>query len=179
MNKIDTRSVLLNFADTLRASGSWCGETHLQKALYFLKALTDVPLPFDFVLWKHGPYSFDLHDELSELLGYGLLDYQIRDPHYGPSLIVTERGKMLVQQQTAHAAFGRQIGFIATQLASKGVVDLEKLGTALLVTKQLPAASAQARAERLHELKPHVPEDQALQAVEELDLMQAAWAQAH
>lgn len=175
MTRDETRALLLSFASLFRARGSWCGETHLQKALYFLKALAGVPLPFDFVLWKHGPYSFDLHDELAELLGYGLLAYEVRIPQYGPSLVVTDTGRALLGRETTHQRFASEVEFVATRLADKGVLDLEKVGTALLVTQEMPCESAERRATRLNELKPHVPVDQALEAVDELDAICAAW----
>ena len=65
----DVRHCCWAFADALRARGSACGESHIQRTAFFLQQLTLVPLGLAFRLWKHGPYSFDLKDEISELLG--------------------------------------------------------------------------------------------------------------
>jgi hypothetical protein len=44
----------------LADAGSWCGETHIQKTAYVAKELLGVPIAASFILYKHGPYSFDL-----------------------------------------------------------------------------------------------------------------------
>ena len=68
MNKEQERTVMLSLIRSLRENGSWCGETHIQKAAYFLKTVTAVPLKFEFILYKHGPFSFDLRDHLGNLI---------------------------------------------------------------------------------------------------------------
>jgi len=35
MNTLQRAALLTELADKLRQQGSWCGETHLQKATYF------------------------------------------------------------------------------------------------------------------------------------------------
>ena len=67
MDRLQRASVLLALNEQLRAAGSWAGETHMQKATYFLQHLMGVPLAFDFILYKHGPFSFDLRDELTAM----------------------------------------------------------------------------------------------------------------
>ena len=62
MKKSQRDAVLLSLVGEMINKGSWCGETHIQKAAYFLQVLLEVPLEFDFILYKHGPFSFDLSD---------------------------------------------------------------------------------------------------------------------
>lgn len=88
MNRLKKDALLCELADQLRHSGSWCGETHVQKATYFLQELRRVPLEFEFVLYRHGPFSFDLRDELTAMRADGFLDLSERGP-YGPSLVPT------------------------------------------------------------------------------------------
>ena len=54
--------------------GSWCGETHLQKATLFLQDLMGVDSGFEFILYRHGPFSFDLRYELSSMQADNLLE---------------------------------------------------------------------------------------------------------
>src|ERR1035441_4963526 len=62
------RMAVLTLLDReMLAKGSWCGETHIQKATYFLQELLGVDLGFEFVLYRHGPFSFELRDELSSM----------------------------------------------------------------------------------------------------------------
>jgi hypothetical protein len=63
MNRLQRAALLTELADKLREQGSWCGETHLQKATYFLQTLRLVPTGYDFILSKFGPFAFDLAEE--------------------------------------------------------------------------------------------------------------------
>ena len=64
MTRLQRVAVLTKLTEKLHESGSWCGETHLQKAAYFLQELFNVLLVYEFILYKHGPFSFALRDEL-------------------------------------------------------------------------------------------------------------------
>jgi hypothetical protein len=56
------------------------------------------------------------------------------------------------------------------KLGNKGVVDLERLATALFVTRRAePGASVDERSTRLTALKPHISAESARTAVEEVD----------
>ena len=58
----------------------WSGETHLQKATYLACWLVDIPFDFDFILYKHGPFSFELRDELGSMRADRLLDREPQPP---------------------------------------------------------------------------------------------------
>jgi uncharacterized protein YwgA len=60
MDRLRRAAILTRLIEQLRNGGSWCGETHVQKATFFLQELLNVPLSLDFILYKHGPFSFDL-----------------------------------------------------------------------------------------------------------------------
>src|SRR5438093_5216592 len=94
MERLERDAILLSLLDSLKANGSWCGETHIQKATYFLQELVKVPLEFSFILYKHGPFSFDLSDELTAMRADSLLKIQPQG-QYGPSLSLTEGSEQL------------------------------------------------------------------------------------
>jgi len=52
MNRFDKASLLVALTEKLRASGSWAGETHIQKAMYILETVLGVPAGFEFILYK-------------------------------------------------------------------------------------------------------------------------------
>lgn len=170
MERLQKAAVLTRLLDRLRDHGSWGGETHVQKAAYCLQTLLGVPLDFQFVLYRYGPFSFDLRDELTALRADDLLGLEIRAP-YGPKLVTTEQGK--IWQDRYPKTLGRYeaaIEFVARALGQEDVAGLEKVATALYVTEQLGAASpVEARAARLHEVKSHIPLDAAREAVRRLD----------
>jgi len=169
MKEEQNRAVLMKLIMSLRSKGSWCGETHIQKAAYFLKHLTDVPVDFDFILYKHGPFSFELSDELSVMRTFDLLNMENRYP-YGPRIEDTNMGgKLCNRYPKTLAKYKKQINYIADKLGDKGVVDLEKLATAYYVTLENSDKDEDIRADIIVELKPHIKPEAAKQAVQEVD----------
>ena len=170
MDRVRNGVVITKLIETLRERGSWCGETHVQKAAFFLQELMEVPMRFNFILYKHGPFSFDLRDELTALRADGLIQLEARS--YGAKLVPTAR---VTHVHSLYAKtvtqYGSAIEFVADRLGNKNVGELERLGTAYYVTKRLLEASAsiKERAGRITALKPHVSWLQARLAVEEVD----------
>jgi hypothetical protein len=175
MNRLQKATLLTALAEQLRANGSWCGETHIQKAVYFLQALLGLPTGFDFILYKHGPYSFDLSEELTALRADYLFEMDYRSPGYGPGLVPTPTSAELrTRYPITLAKHARELGFVAGIFGAKGVTELEKLATALYVTRELgETAATPQRANRLHDLKPHVSPADALAAILEFDRISA------
>jgi len=171
MERLQKAAILIELADRLRREGSWCGHTHIQKATYFLQDLLGVPTGYEFILYKHGPYSFDLSEELASLRADYLIEFDHKSPGYGPGLVPTQTSAELRDRYPVTLAkHAREVEFIAHAFGSKGVAELERLATALYVTRELGDSSdAGARAGRLQELKPHVSPADALAAFQELD----------
>jgi hypothetical protein len=81
--------------------------------------------------------------------------------------------KLLERLREIRKEQGR-IRFVAEWLADKNVAELEKLGTALYVTGAGAKNGVDTRAEKIHELKPHVRLEDAREALHTVDLMSAA-----
>ena len=167
------KALLLSLIETMSNKGSWSGETHVQKCVYFLQTMLRVPLAFDFILYKHGPFSFDLRDELTAMRADDLLRLEVQSP-YGPSFRLTDTGNEMTSlfPRTIQSHHDR-IGFVAGSISNRTVSDLERLGTALYVTNE-PAAkgtpgSVDSRAERICSLKPHFSLERAREALQEVD----------
>lgn len=168
-------AILIELTDRLHAQGSWCAETTLHKTGYFLQELLGVDMGMEFILYKHGPFSFDLRDTIGAMLGYRLLDMRVNRPPYGPSWLPSNNSRRLINVD-AHVSDREKkaIEFVARSLAAKGVVELEKLGTALHVTKQHPDWSLERRAREMHRLKPHVTVPEAQVALHEVERVRQA-----
>jgi hypothetical protein len=172
MERLKKAAIITRLIERLRASGSWCGETHIQKAMLFLQDMLRVPTRWDFVLYRHGPFSFDLRDELTALRGDGILRLEPQYPPYGPKIGTTERaGYVEGLFEKTLAEYEPQIAFVADRLGAKGVTELERLATAYWVTKENPGMSVVDRALGVTELKPHIDRDEAEAAVAEVDRM--------
>lgn len=171
MKRLQRDAVILSLIENLRAKGSWCGETHIQKATYFLQELLRVPLEFEFVLYKHGPYSFDLSDELTAMRADAILKLQSQQPPYGPSFIHSNGSKLIKKRYPKTLKkYNPMVRFVANKLGEKGVTELERLATALYVTREINTDnSIESRAQCIHKLKPHVSLDEARYAIREVD----------
>lgn len=172
--------LLSRLASELRERGSWVGETHLQKAVYMLEKLTGVPLGFSFVLYKHGPFSFDLREELNRMRAEGMLELQARPAPYGPSYVSTEAARSLESRfPRTLATFGDQLDFVADRVRSRSATELERLATALLLISSGEGQEPGRLAEELNTIKPHVPIEKALAAVEEMEAAAADAPRVH
>ena len=170
MNTEEKEAVLIALMTGLREQKSWCGETHVQKAAYLLQEGLDVPIGLDFVLYKHGPYSFDLHNLLGEMRADMLVTAQARPYPYGPTLVPTSNASHV---ETRHSGLVDQhrgkITYLACQLASHGVASLERLGTALYVMRKHSEISREQQTQKIVSEKPHISENLATKALEEID----------
>jgi len=171
MDRLQRAAILLTMAEKLRERGSWCGETHIQKGAYILQGLVGVPLGLDYCLYKHGPYSFDLSDELTALRADGIFDQEKQPYPYGPKLKPGDMARKIREMfPKTLEKYEQHVSFVADNLGASEVKTLERLATALFVTLEGECgASVDGRAARLHELKPHVPLGEAREAVERLD----------
>ncbi len=174
MKRLQRAAVLVSLIEAMREEDSWCGETNIQKACFFLQEVTRVPLGFDFILYKYGPYSFDLTDELTSLQADSILALRIRDPKYGPCYLPGELSELVKGRfRNTIRRYEEHTRFVATRLGTKGVQELECLATALYVTRDLGETKAQIaeRASEVTDLKPHIRMDQAQKALREIDVM--------
>jgi uncharacterized protein YwgA len=170
MSRKERYALLAALMKRLHDTGSWCGETHLQKAVFFVQELLQVPFDYNFRLYRHGPYSFDLRDELASMHADDALRLRAQAYPYGPTLEPTERGERLMDAFAGLVErHSRDLDFIAARLGSKDVKSLERIATGFLVSLQMRESTQNERAERLHELKPHITMPLALDAVRDVD----------
>lgn len=153
----------------LKDRGSWCGETHIQKAAFVAKEAMGVPLSTSFVLYKHGPYSFDLNSTLASMRADRVLAL-IPQGQYGPSLALERAAESVFERFKSNInESASKIKFVAAAFATKNVVELERVTTAIYVKLKRPQDSPEARAAELNRLKPHIDLLTALSSVNEAD----------
>ena len=169
MKRLQKCAILLSLVEKLKENKSWCGETHIQKSTYFLQHLLNVPLEYDFLLYKYGPYSFDLLDELTAMRADCMLSLT-PNPPFGPSFQPAETSELILDlYPKTTQKYQKEIDFVATQIGKKNVSDLERLATSLYVTIKLNATEVLSRAKEIHKIKPHVKLEEAQSAVCEFD----------
>ena len=164
-------ALVVHLAKKLRAKGSWCGETHLQKAMYILQDLSKSNFSYKFVIYQHGPYSFDLNNELAAMRSSNIIEFQFPKEGYGPTIAPTKFGERVLNVNCGNIkSFSTVVDFMADWFSSNDVRYLEKVSTAYFVTAKNPRSPTSERAKKLHSLKPHVDivaAEEALRIVDE------------
>ena len=171
MKRTQRDAVLIKLIEAMQARKSWCGETHVQKATFLLQEMAGVQTGFNFILYKHGPFSFDLRDELAAMRADGFLALHMQNPPYGPSIVPEQHAGTLTKRfPKTLRRHKKSIEFIADKLGDQRVVELERLATAFFVSQKLgPKQPEEACAQRINKLKPHISLTEALDAVREVN----------
>lgn len=173
MQRIRRAALVSALANKMHDHDSWVGETHLQKGVYLLQDMLGVPMDVEYVLFKHGPFSFQLREELGAMRADDILKIVPQRPPYGPRLYSDDGAKRLQEKfPKTLIKYEPQLDWIADHLGDKGVVELEKLATAFWVTEELGRASEVGeRADLLQQYKPHFDDRVCVEAVTEIDAM--------
>jgi len=163
---IERDAILLRLIKSMGERGGWCGETHVQKSAYFLQELYRVPLGLTFILYKYGPYSFDLSDELVSMQWKAWIELIARPFPYRPSLSVGPLGNRVIERsQPLLQSYVTQIDSVAECFATMKVAELERYATALMVLLEKPGRNSFEMVEVLRRLKPHIEPHDAFGAV--------------
>ena len=170
MNEFERRTLICYLIDAMRSEGSWAGETQIQKSVMFLQKLLKVPIGYDFVLYLHGPFSFELRSELTLMRVRLYLDVEPR-AHYGPSFTLGRRGEEAVRTKTIPSEYQQAIEFVAKEISWNDVRSLEQLSTAYFLKDDDPTLGREEVATRINELKPHISVEQARLAVDRVDAL--------
>jgi hypothetical protein len=159
-------AVLAAMITALRNVGSWCGETHIQKSIYLLQNAGEVNLGYEFVLYKHGPYSFDLATDIDTLRSNNIVEFVVPIQGYGPSVQLTSIGRRIFDRWRDFVSpLLVKIDYIADWFGTNDVRFLERIATAHFVRSRHPSDEPYALASELRRLKPHISEPDALDAV--------------
>ena len=171
MNRFEQRVVLCHLVDAMHQHGSWVGETHIQKCSMFLQKMLGVPIDYHFILYKHGPYSFDLRSELAEMRVRFLIDVEPH-PRYAPSYVLGTRGEGSVNLPNKYS---KEINFVSEEVSPKDIRELERVSTVYFIQQENRGLTPSQVARRVCELKPHIQPHQAASAVQEVQhIIQAA-----
>jgi uncharacterized protein YwgA len=174
MDRLPRAALISRLVQELIDHGSWTGETHVQKAAYLLQSMLAVPLGYQFVLYRYGPFSFDLRDELTAMRGDDIIQLVPKEPPYGPQYCVTKQAGYIQSLFPKTLSKSEdKIQYIASKLGASGVASLERLATAFYVISKLPDASTDEQTDELVRLKPHISPAEALKALHDIEAIQA------
>jgi hypothetical protein len=161
-------ALILAMIEKLGARGSRTGKTHVIKGLFLVGAKGDIRQPFDFFLYKHGPYSTDIESSLVQMRSYSGVTAEPADDGYGVILSPGEMGTFVKKRAPLPPKTDRALDDVCRFIKSKNVGELERLATAAWIRTREGVRDRDAVAARLNELKPHVSLEQARESDEEL-----------
>ncbi|PTX16350.1 hypothetical protein SAMN04488598_10723 [Halanaerobium congolense] len=168
LNIQEKKALTVALIRKMQNADSWTGETHIQKCTYFLEEFFNIELNYDFILYKHGPFSFDLRDELGALRADDFIVMEPRRP-FGASFKPSKRADLLENKyNNLIREYDRELSFVVDRLANKSVKELEKVATALYVRNTEGITDNFKIAKKIVKLKPHVSLEDAQSAAEEL-----------
>ncbi|MGO8670800.1 MAG: hypothetical protein ACLQVD_05475 [Capsulimonadaceae bacterium] len=159
----DKHAYILETVEALKKHGSWCGKTHVQKTLFLLQQLQDESVPFQYVFYKHGPYSFEVESEIEQMKSYGAINIE---PVAGYGVVINpdrnadyirRKGDLSTEMKVAIEALCQYTG-------PMGVAELERVSTSAWVRFRENIRDPDAVATRIHTLKPHISPEEARKA---------------
>jgi uncharacterized protein YwgA len=156
-------ALILEVIQELKNHGSWTGKTHIQKAMFLLQEATSTTLPFDFVLYKHGPYSFDVETGIEEMRSYSAIEVR-PIAGFGVEVAPGSNVNKLNKMAPLSPEEKRDVLFVAEFVGNKKVTDLERIATAVWIRRRMHISDTTEVADCLHKLKPHVTVLEALDA---------------
>jgi uncharacterized protein YwgA len=162
-------AAVITIVEKLRDHGSWTGQTHVQKSLFFCQEMMRLPLGFDYILYKHGPYSSMVERSIHRLQADSALVFVPQRQPYRPRLVTAEGAELIRENEPSVLAdYDGALDFAAAILGRKSIKELERVATALWFIVRRPSAGAHEVATLVHERKPHISLEQATAAFEEV-----------
>lgn len=143
------------------------GKTVLQKLVYILQEVYQVPCGYDYILYNYGPYCEALADDLSFLASMDgvkidwscRLGYEIREA--GKTAHFRKRGEKFLTQ------YASQINEVIKIFGGMNAKELELRSTILYVSKEEPLKEKDLL-NRVKEIKPHFSVAEIYSAYKEL-----------
>lgn len=156
-------ALILEVINGLKTSKSWTGKTHVQKTMFLVNEATSIQVPFEFVLYKHGPYSFDIETELEQMKSYSGISVQPVSS-YGVELKPSDNADLIRSLAPLTPLEKESIDKICLFVGNKGVVELERLATAVWIRRRERVTDPHEVARRVNGLKPHISLAEAIEA---------------
>ena len=169
MERLKKATLISEMLNRMIDKGSWAGETHLQKCLFFLQEMREVPTGYVFQLYKYGPFSFDLRDEIVQLRGVGMISLFSRKYPYGSSLKVSELGQSLRKHfPKTLEKYTDDLDFVTKHFGDLNATELGKLATAYYFILQKENSSDEEIAKKINDVKSYISIPEGMEAAKKV-----------
>lgn len=157
MNRLRRAALISEMLDRMIEKGSWAGKTHLQKCLFFLQSMGGVPTDYEFQLYRYGPFSFELRDEIVQLQAEDIIRLAPRSASYSSSLKTTDASKRLRKYFSKTLdQYGKEIDLVADHFGALNASELEPLATAFYFHLEDAYISDKEVGEKVNAVKPRI-----------------------
>lgn len=146
--------------DKFRALGLRAAtRTQIHKISFFVQYETGGDVPFDFVLHRYGPYSFDLDEAIQDMVSSGSIAVEYDPAGYGAEYSLPE-GNRDQEEEELPEAMDHALGRWVNDLGQLGVKELELKATALYVAQEKESEHRDQQVAMVRQIKPHFSEQQ-------------------
>ncbi len=157
---------ILQVIDALGSQKEYFGKIITQKTVYFLSQVFDVNLPYPFIFYHYGPYSFDLQHAIDKLQLFGAIVVS-RDPNgIGYSYSITKEGKELLSKASLEEEVLKAIKKATEFVGDKTPTQLELLSTIHFANSTHKPENVQILVETVKYLKPKFAKDYIEEQIE-------------
>jgi uncharacterized protein YwgA len=136
------------------------GRTHIHKFLYLAEAWRILPATHTFTLYLHGPYSHDLDASLQALQAAGIVKAIPDAGGYGARYSLAAGFDKYPPTDWVDPPVLAKLELLASEIASKGVRELEAMATAELVRRRDESAEPDLIVGVVKALKPHLSQSE-------------------
>ena len=169
MNRLQRAALISEMLNSMINKGSWAGETHLQKCLFFLQTMRGVPTGYEFQIYKYGPFSFDLRDDLVQLRAEGMVELSPRSASYGSSLDVSEASQLLRKRfPRTLEKYKADVAFIADHFGHLNANDLGRLATSFYFHLDDADSSDKEIGQKVHRVKSYISVSDGTKAAQDV-----------
>lgn len=148
------------------------GRTAVMKLVYFLQAVRDVPLGYNFRIYTYGPYDGQVLDDLQATESAGAVRSESYEYDFGTGYSISATTAAHELARTADERFNQDLDWAVAEFGEQSAVELELASTIIFVDKRNASAgiqqSAEDLAEAVREMKPHITLDRISREVRHL-----------
>ena len=142
------------------------GRTKLVKCTYFLQALYQVPLGYNFSLYSYGPYDSTVLDDLDYAKALGCVE--VKTIHYpgGYGYEISRAAQDIEDDRNdfVHTHFN-SINWVIKEFGSCSPSEMELLATIVYADRECPQQSIDTLVKQVRQVKPHFTKKQVMKQV--------------
>lgn len=171
----DQYGLIAYLTEKLKGVSPQFGKTVLQKLVYIMQEVYELPTDYDYILYNYGPYCSELNDDLSYA---ALLDgVNIDWSGIGYKISPSEKTKHYINKAKDFlSGNSKHIDQTIQHFGNMYAKDLELRSTIIFVSKQMSSSSnnsnSQAIIEKVGEIKPQFSIQEIGSAYDELVAIQ-------